>query len=528
MVAQPLYDILGRSPEFFWTRRSGLGDVIGVACVLSIGIPAVLYLVQRVAARLGADLMPVWVASLSALGALPPLVRLGSLSAWVVLPFAACWGVACGWCYVRWSNVRRFVSVLGIAALVAPIAFIARFPLPTHPAEIVAESSAGAGPPIVMIVFDEFPSRSLVDSTGRIDGSRFPNFARLLEDATWFRNATTVATMTSLALPAILTGRTVHPGEELDASLHTKNLFTLLSPTHELHVTEGTLRFCPNTLCGEGQREPARTRVPTLLRDLWISALMVGLPLEFRHRIPQLSDPMLTLGDDTLQADRSEQFLGRLEAQREFVTDLGQRKRVFESFLAGIEPGERPALHYLHSMLPHAPSVYLPSGAVCPARTRLRLSWPNWEVARIERDRHLLQVGFVDRLLGALIDRLEELDLYDDTLLIITSDHGQAFQANSTRRALTDETACHLIPVPLFVKLPGQKAGGISDLNVRTLDILPTIAESVGFEIPWAVEGQPVFGGMSAEDKQVVGPSAPGETPASYPDGGRRIFPPDA
>src|SRR4051812_27316224 len=44
-------------------------------------------------------------------------------------------------------------------------------------------------PPVVMIVFDEFPTTSLLDAHGRIDAVRYPNFARLARDANWFPQA---------------------------------------------------------------------------------------------------------------------------------------------------------------------------------------------------------------------------------------------------------------------------------------------------------------------------------------------------
>ena len=60
---------------------------------------------------------------------------------------------------------------------------------------------------IVMIVMDEFPLESILDGTGHVDAALFPNFAALANTSTWFRNDTTVAPYTDVAVPAILTGR---------------------------------------------------------------------------------------------------------------------------------------------------------------------------------------------------------------------------------------------------------------------------------------------------------------------------------
>ena len=61
------------------------------------------------------------------------------------------------------------------------------------------------GPPIVMVVFDQLPLTSLLSESGGID-PRYPNFAALADDATWFRNATTVAELTGWAMPALTSG----------------------------------------------------------------------------------------------------------------------------------------------------------------------------------------------------------------------------------------------------------------------------------------------------------------------------------
>ena len=51
--------------------------------------------------------------------------------------------------------------------------------------------------------------------------------------------------------------------------------------------------------------------------------------------------------------------------------------------------------------------------------------------------RYLLQLGFVDRLLGRLVARLKSQGMYDDTLIVVTADHGFAWQVGvPTRRSV--------------------------------------------------------------------------------------------
>ena len=65
-------------------------------------------------------------------------------------------------------------------------------------------------------------------------------------------------------------------------------------------------------------------------------------------------------------------------------------------------------------------------------------------------------------------------------MIVVTADHGFAFRAQCSRRDPQGATLSDLIPVPLFIKYPQQAESMISDRNVETIDILPTIADVLG------------------------------------------------
>ena len=62
--------------------------------------------------------------------------------------------------------------------------------------------------------------------------------------------------------------------------------------------------------------------------------------------------------------------------------------------------------------------------------------------------RHLLQVGFVDRQVGLLLDRLQRTGLLDQALIVVTADHGYAFQVGvKDRRLVTESNVDEVAPV---------------------------------------------------------------------------------
>lgn len=87
----------------------------------------------------------------------------------------------------------------------------------------------------------------------------------------------------------------------------------------------------------------------------------------------------------------------------------------------------------------------------------------------------------------------ETQGVYNDALVIITADHGVSFQHGLPRRAARDGTRADVMLVPLIVKYPGQVAGLISDQNVETVDIVPTIAEVLSTTVPYDVDGRSVL-----------------------------------
>lgn len=91
-----------------------------------------------------------------------------------------------------------------------------------------------------------------------------------------------------------------------------------------------------------------------------------------------------------------------------------------------------------------------------------------------------------DALLGPLLDKLRSLGLYDRTLLIVTSDHGEEFFEHggwTHSWSLYNES----IKVPCVIKFPGGRhAGRKVDEFVRLTDLVPTVLEVLGFDPPQA------------------------------------------
>jgi arylsulfatase A-like enzyme len=100
------------------------------------------------------------------------------------------------------------------------------------------------------------------------------------------------------------------------------------------------------------------------------------------------------------------------------------------------------------------------------------------------------EIRSTDAAFGVLIEGLRRLDLYEQTLVVFTSDHGEEFGEHGVvgwhSHTLYDE----LLRVPLLIKYPGSWHAGqtLSD-QVRLLDVAPTIVGSLGLDRPTVFEG---------------------------------------
>ncbi len=106
------------------------------------------------------------------------------------------------------------------------------------------------------------------------------------------------------------------------------------------------------------------------------------------------------------------------------------------------------------------------------------------------------EIAYVDEQVGRLVSFLKSRKLYDDSLLVVVSDHGEAFGEHRefTHGYYVYDTT---LLVPLIVKLPRQAhKGRVVERQVRTIDIVPTILQVVEIARPPDVQGSGMLGLM--------------------------------
>lgn len=116
-------------------------------------------------------------------------------------------------------------------------------------------------------------------------------------------------------------------------------------------------------------------------------------------------------------------------------------------------------------------------------------------------------IEHMDHGIGKVIGTLKQTGLYDNTLIIFTSDNGGQLNAGANNGALRDGKQSVYeggIRVPTCVVWKGQiAAGSKSDVRTATMDWLPTICEAAGVDEPGKVDGVSLFGILKGTEKQL-------------------------
>jgi arylsulfatase A-like enzyme len=109
-------------------------------------------------------------------------------------------------------------------------------------------------------------------------------------------------------------------------------------------------------------------------------------------------------------------------------------------------------------------------------------------------------IAYEDEEIEKLLARLRELGLYENTLIIITGDHGETFGEHGLMQHAVGSVYQDLVHVPLMIKYPSQKEGHQSDALVSQVDLMPTVLDLVGVSPPAGVQGRSLRSSRSDSD----------------------------
>jgi arylsulfatase A-like enzyme len=113
------------------------------------------------------------------------------------------------------------------------------------------------------------------------------------------------------------------------------------------------------------------------------------------------------------------------------------------------------------------------------------------------------EISWVDSYIGKLIDELKQRGLYDRTIIVLTSDHGDEFFEHGEKghqHSLYEE----LLHVPLIMRIPEAEGGQRITDRVQLIDVMPTLLQLLGVAAPEGLQGRsftPLLAGEGWEEQ---------------------------
>jgi hypothetical protein len=480
-VTQPLMSLLGEQPVFFIAHEIRGWSLIFITLGFSFIPPIILYIILSTIGFVSFKLKE-WLTR----------VVLFILLFFFVLPFinhlqreiVYLLAIVSSFLMVFLLTKLEIFKTFALWFAPASLAFIVMFLFfsPTKqllPKKIEKNQSiqSNAQGPVFIFVLDEFPLLSLLNSEGNIDASRFPTFANLAEDATWYPNAKAISSATSIVLPALLSGISPKNNSSVGTfEQYPSNLFTLFSTTHTLHVIENATNMCPSYLCKSRLLNPYEL----LIEDVFVNFQYLVYPHEMRDKLPAINNRWIG-------------YLRELKNEKNNGYNFSERLNKFYTFIDDFKYYPENTLHFLHVLLPHAPWVVLPDlklygfyendgvpGEIATGDPQAKFphQWHDdaW-ATELSWRRHLLQIGAMDTMVAKSIEEIKKLGVYNEATIIIVADHGAAFIPDKSRRFAHDNNIPDIASVPLFIKYPNQNTGKIDKRKASNLDILPTLTD---------------------------------------------------
>lgn len=199
--------------------------------------------------------------------------------------------------------------------------------------------------------------------------------------------------------------------------------------------------------------------------------------------------------------------------------------------------GNEPFLMKLSFLKPHSPcdqpepyfSMYKPEDLPPPVKSEAEIAnfpaqvldayniWKQLDPERAikHRAQYFGSVTLVDELIGQAIQKLEDMGVYDNTLIVLTSDHGDMLcDHHMQQKGYFFEPS---VKVPMIFSGPGVPEGKVVEENVSHIDLFPTLLDYCGLAMPRRRDpwGRLIYADQEESDAMSLMPYFEGDGPVN-------------
>lgn len=347
----------------------------------------------------------------------------------------------------------------------------------------------------VLVMFDTLSRRYL--STYGNDWVLTPNFKRLEEHCVVFDQFYCGSLPCMPARRELHTGRYnfLHRGwgpiEPFDVSsiemMKAKGIYTHIVTDHSHYWEDGGATYLTRYSSWEGFRGQEG--------DRWMPALNKD-----ELKIPKLAAASKV--SDSLYHN----YANRLQQNEEAEMSSVKTMQAGLSFLDHYHDQDNWFLQ-IESFDPHEPFV-VPQRFLDQVKDTYKGDYFDWlaykQVSETEAEcdhlvkRYAALIAMCDEYLGKVLDAFDRYDLWQDTMLIVNTDHGFLMGEHNWWGKNVQPQYLEIAHLPFYLHVP-KLAPKRTDLLAQTIDIAPTLLDYFGCEIPASMQGKSLINALSAQ-----------------------------
>ncbi len=386
-------------------------------------------------------------------------------------------------------RAKRFrMTMLGVAVASALLAARATVPNPHEWMQLSKPPPPRrVGPPVLLLVLDTVRADALDLSPP--ERSETPNLSSLAQTSDVYTNVIANASWTVPGHASLFTGRTVahHRTDVTSQRGLSPSLRSSIPTVHELLAARGYRTTCitANPLVDAATGLARGCQRYCSPGRLWQEVLLPWKLLGLVSSSPLASTQL------------------RLEMTG--INKYATAREIVDRALNELQGEPYSHLLFLNFMDAHTPTYPAVGQPLPPLSTRLRMRadlalrafgvGDEMSMARRHRDTVLSyyrsRVRTLDAELGRLFSMLDSRGWLDEALIVVTSDHGEAFGENSSIESYFLHHSAYepAVRIPLLVRRPGGRAGSTHDQPMQQADVLPIVLDIAGVPIPPGLSG---------------------------------------
>jgi arylsulfatase A-like enzyme len=403
---------------------------------------------------------------------------------------------------------RDFLKLLSLLPLASAPFYLGR--------SLSEYAQAGKSRNFLVLLFDAWSARHV--SLYGYPRKTMPNLERLAERAIVYHRHYSPGNFTTPGTGSLLTGtypwthRGMHPYGTLSREYNQKTGFTLFKEYTRVAFSHNVL---VNIMMDEFKNDLDKIVLPNELSvfdgnlsdNMFPEDYGLALLSELTYLSPEGELPNSLYGSLVRKYfHNDEMWHVNRQWQDQYPRGVADNRGLVMYFLehaidwmvAELQATRQPSFAYIHMLPPHAPykpreefvGMFDNDGFEPPLKPEHRFSEGRaQEYLNKERRLYDEYIAFVDSEIGRLFEKMEKESLLDDTVVVLTTDHGEMFERGIYRHS-TRVLYEPLIHIPLLIFTPDQNSRQDVHIPTSSIDVLPTLLHLAGQDKAEWLEGE--------------------------------------